>query len=145
MALMADELPPGTAVDRARRSIRNHATGNGCDGCEQLMSVREIRAGDVVQVVRCVESESALRLVITERAMPAAERHLVTVVARQVLLAHWPRTEAGCIPCREPDCEWAQLAGTWLDVVGDPLNPRASVTILAARPSAAKLRGITGL
>ncbi|MFY1669297.1 hypothetical protein ACN27G_04980 [Plantactinospora sp. WMMB334] len=71
---------------------------------------------------------------------------LVTVVARQVLDAHWPRGIDGCRPCGLPDCGRIQLAGTWLEVVGDDAIPE-SVRILlpSATPTPEDLRRITGM
>ena len=128
---MVSEGPSGVAVDRAWATITAHASGEDCGGCRGAW---------------CPTVEWALWLVVTDRLVTKERRHLVTVVARQVMTAHWPRSIDGCRPCGLPDCGRAQLAGTWLEVVGDTSVPR-SVEILmrSARPTDDELRGITGM
>ncbi|MGX7672189.1 hypothetical protein [Plantactinospora sp. DSM 117369] len=127
------EGAPGLAVDWAWASIVAHAQGEHCGGCRDRW---------------CPTVEWALWLVITDRLVsPDPERRrLVTVMARQVMLAHWPRTVDGCRPCGLPDCGRIQLAATWLEVVGDPAVPD-SVSLLrpSATPSVEELRRITGM
>ncbi|AVT35918.1 hypothetical protein C6W10_04965 [Plantactinospora sp. BB1] len=87
-------------------------------------------------------------MVITDRLVsPDPERRrLVTTVARQVMLAHWPRTAHGCRPCGSVECGRMVLAATWLEVVGEPTVPD-SVLILrpSATPSVQQLRRLTGM
>ena len=126
---MVPEGPAGLAVDWAWASIDAHASGDDCSGCRGRW---------------CPTVEWALWLVITDRLVSADRRQMVTVVARQVMTAHWPRTVDGCRPCGLPDCGRAQLAGTWLEVVGEDAVPD-SVKILRTTPTLDDLRRITGL
>ncbi|MGI5145453.1 hypothetical protein ACQEVC_03465 [Plantactinospora sp. CA-294935] len=78
--------------------------------------------------------------------MPADRRQLVTVVARQVMTAHWPRSIAGCRPCGLPDCGRLVLAGTWLEVHDRGWVPGAVRALLpSSRPTDDDLRRITGI
>ncbi|MGI5148021.1 hypothetical protein ACQEVC_16865 [Plantactinospora sp. CA-294935] len=126
---MVPESAPGLAVDWAWATITAHAEGRHCGGCRGTW---------------CPTAEWALWVVITDRIVPADRRKLVTVVARQVMTAHWPRGIDGCRPCALPDCGRIQLAGTWLEVVGDEAVPD-SVKILRSTPTADDLRRITGM
>ena len=137
---MTGEGPPGTCIDMARRIITDHADATDCDQC------RDLPPAGGVRVHWCPSAEWAMWVLISDRAVPAGMRHSVTIVARRVLLAHWPRTVDGCRPCGLPDCSRAQLAGTWLEVVGDPYVPgrRSAVEILlsGAVPSPEDVRRI---
>lgn len=136
---MMAEGPPGAAIDRAVSTIRRHASGEECAECR-----RQERG------TWCPSAEWALWVVVSD-GVPTEIRHMVTVVARQVMLAHWPRLVDGCRPCESPNCGRAQLAGTWLDVVKDPFHPpveeRSALGVLLAGsvPSPDELREITGM
>ncbi|GIG87216.1 hypothetical protein Pen02_21520 [Plantactinospora endophytica] len=78
------ESAPGLAADWAWATITNHAEGRHCNGCRGIW---------------CPTAEWSLWVVITDRIIPVDRRPLVTVVARQVMIAHWPRTVDGCRPC----------------------------------------------
>ncbi|WP_422770216.1 hypothetical protein ACN28C_26350 [Plantactinospora sp. WMMC1484] len=127
------ESAPGLAADWAWGTLTTHAEQGNCGGCRGAW---------------CPTAEWALWVVITDELVgrDPRRRQLVTVVARQVLNAHWPRGVDGCRPCGLPDCGRIQLAGTWLEVVGDDYVP-ASVRILlpSATPTPEDLRRITGM
>ena len=128
---MVPEGVPGLAVDWAWATITAHAQGEGCAGCRRSW---------------CPTAEWALWLVITDRLVTPDRRQVVTVVARQVMTAHWPRGAGGCRPCGLPDCGRAQLAGTWLEVVGDIAVPDSVKLLMrSATPTAKDLRRITGM
>lgn len=128
---MVPESAPGLAVDWAWATITAHAEDRRCNGCRGTW---------------CPTAEWALWLLITDRLVTKERRQLVTVVARQVMTAHWPRTADGCRPCGLPDCGRAQLAGTWLDVYDRGWVPD-SVRILmpSATPTPEDLRRLTGM
>ncbi|GAA3730166.1 hypothetical protein GCM10022225_09800 [Plantactinospora mayteni] len=125
------ESAPGLAADWAWATITNHAESGHCGGCRGTW---------------CPTAEWALWVVITDRIVPKDRRQAVTVVARQVMLAHWPRTVDGCRPCGLPDCGRVQLAGTWLEV-HDPgwIPPSVAILMRSATPTDEELRRITGI
>ncbi|MGI5214960.1 hypothetical protein [Plantactinospora sp. CA-290183] len=124
------EGPPGLAIDWAWASLRTHADGHACIGCRGYW---------------CPTAEWALWVAVSDQLVDGDDRRqAVTVVARQVLRAHWPRTVDGCRPCGLPNCERARLAGGWLDAIGDPYVP-PTTTILrpTTTPTDDDLRRIT--
>jgi hypothetical protein len=127
---MTPEGPSGLAVDAAHAIIGVHGTGGGCSAC---------RPG------WCPSQEWALWMVVGEK-VPDAIRHLVTVVARLVMAAHWPRTVDGCRPCGSPDCDRMQVASAWLEV-HDPgyVPPSVAILMPSAAPTDDDLRRITGM
>ncbi|MFY1690900.1 hypothetical protein [Plantactinospora sp. WMMB782] len=129
---MVPESAPGLAVDWAWATITAHAEGRDCNGCRGSW---------------CPTAEWALWVVITDRLVgPDPERRrLVTVVARQVMIAHWPRTVDGCRPCGLAECGRGQLAGTWLNVVGEVAVPNSVKILWSTPPTVRELRRITGL
>ncbi|GAA3723467.1 hypothetical protein GCM10022225_00400 [Plantactinospora mayteni] len=125
------ESAPGLAADWAWATITNHAESGHCGGCRGTW---------------CPTAEWALWVVITDRIVPADRRTLVTVVARQVMTAHWPRGVDGCRPCGLPDCGRMALAATWLEVVRDDyLPPSVDALRPTMAPTDEDLRRITGM
>jgi len=109
---MAAELgAPGPAITMAHRLIVAHAEGRGCSSCQDRW---------------CPAAEWALQVAAMDDAPPPEPdgRRLVTVVARQVAAAHWPREVDGCRPCGLPDCDRYGVASAWLSQVGEPLPER---------------------
>ncbi|MGI5213513.1 hypothetical protein [Plantactinospora sp. CA-290183] len=105
---MVPEGVPGLAIDWARHAIGRHAEGRGCGECRDAW---------------CPTAEWALWVLVSDQQVRTVDRRSVTVVARQVVLTHWPRTVDGCRPCGLPDCERIRLAGAWLTAVGDDVMP----------------------
>jgi hypothetical protein len=102
------EGPPGLAIDAAHDIIRAHALGNRCLACRSDW---------------CPSAEWALWVCVTDQVPPVDGEHLVTLVARRVLIAHRPRTVDGCHPCGFADCDRYRTAALWLDTIGDPYTP----------------------
>ena len=122
---MSDDTTPGLAIDWAHRIIRAHAAGEGCGQCRDGW---------------CPTAEWAVWACVSDY-MPPAEQHLLTVVARQVVQAHWPRSVDGCRPCGLDDCDRIRIAGAWLDAVRDPFLPPVVMDV----PTPEELHRITGM
>jgi hypothetical protein len=125
------ESASSLTIDWAWATITTHAEGRHCGACRGTW---------------CPTAEWSLWVVITDRLIPAERRQLVTIVARQVMTAHWPSGIDGCRPCGLPDCGRIQLAGTWLEVVRDEyVPPSVQILLPSATPTEKELRGITGM
>ncbi|MEO3747735.1 hypothetical protein [Plantactinospora sp. B5E13] len=121
----------GPAVRLAHEIIIAHAEGRDCLYCQDTW---------------CLGAEWALGVAaLNDRPPPSPDgTALVTVVARQVLAAHWPQPAGGCAPCGVPDCDRADLATAWLGQVGEPV-PETAEQVTEAVPSDADLHRITGM
>ncbi|MEO3745287.1 hypothetical protein [Plantactinospora sp. B5E13] len=130
--MMMPEGRPRFAIEDAYRIITAHAEGRGCQEC---------RPG------WCPTQEWALWVVVTAgRQLPAQLRPMVTVVARLVMTAHWPRGIDGCRPCGQPDCGRIIVAGSWLETHDPGWAPPQLRAVLPSRvPSDEELRRITGI
>ncbi|MFY1669478.1 hypothetical protein ACN27G_05920 [Plantactinospora sp. WMMB334] len=134
--MTAPKSRPGPAVVMAHRLVTDHADGHGCRQCQ--MHPRWW----------CPTAEWALWVCATGGGPPAGAdgRRLLTVVARQVLTAHWPYGVDGCRPCGLPDCAPMQVAATWLEVIRDDYVPPSVLAQLPTRPPTDdELRRITGM
>lgn len=130
---MMAEGPSGYALDAAHSIIAAHANGDDCRAC------RPGRPG------WCPSKEWALWVVVDD-GVPKAARQMVTVVARQILTAHWPRGVDGCLPCGSPDCAQMKVAATWLEVIRDDyIPPQVKALLPSNKPTADDLRRITGM
>ncbi|MBE1486418.1 hypothetical protein [Plantactinospora soyae] len=126
------EGPHGVAIDAAYDIITTHASGGDCGAC---------------RLNWCPTAEWALWVVVAEPAAVRPDaRQLVTIVARQVMAAHWPSAVDGCRPCGLPDCDRIRTAGPWLEVHDPGYVPPLIQTLTRSRPPTDdELREITGI